>query len=109
MKLINKILVVAVTTVAFTAVNRVGADDTGVGSPKARELAASFRKVPGTTTDMLDRSIKVGSPKAVEMAASLRKVRGTTVDRLDRSYAGIPKLREQFGPAAKEFQVAPLK
>ncbi|KAF0174449.1 MAG: hypothetical protein FD161_3589 [Limisphaerales bacterium] len=49
-------------------------------SPKAKELADSLAKVPGATTDMVDRSIKAGSPKHVAFVESLRKERGTTPD-----------------------------
>lgn len=46
-------------------------------SPRAQEQASSLRKVPGTTPEMIDRSVQVGSPKAIEFAHSLRKVPST--------------------------------
>lgn len=49
-------------------------------SPKAKSLADSLARVPGTTTDMIDRSLKDGSPKHVAFVESLRKERGTTPD-----------------------------
>lgn len=62
-------------------------------SPKAKELANSLAKVPGTTADMIDRSIKAGSPKHTEFVASLHKVPGTTADMVVRhARVGTPKL-----------------
>lgn len=49
-------------------------------SPKAKALADSLARVPGTTTDMIDRSLKNGSPKHVTFVESLRKDPGTTPD-----------------------------
>lgn len=49
-------------------------------SPRAKELADSLARMPGATTDMIDRSVKSGSPKHTELAASLSKVPGTTPD-----------------------------
>jgi len=109
MKPINKLLFVAAIAVALISINRVAAADTNPGSPKAQELAASYRTVAGNTPDLIDRSIKAGSPKALESAASVRKVQSTTPDLLDRSYAGIPKQKELLGARAREFQVAPIK
>jgi hypothetical protein len=109
MKPINQLFLAAAVAVAFISVNRVVADDARAGSPKAQELAASYRTVAGTSTDLIDRAVKVGSPKALEMAASFRKVPSSTPDLVDRSYAGIPKLKELQGARATEFQVAPVK
>ena len=33
-------------------------------SPKAKAFADSLRTVPGTTPDLIDRSVRAGSPKA---------------------------------------------
>jgi len=85
-------------------------------SPKGQEQANSLRKVPGTTPDMIDRSVKAGSPKAIELANSLRKV-PSTGNSIDLAHAPRPTmspkdpryevaLREN---ATKSFQVAPLK
>jgi len=62
-------------------------------SPKAKELADSLTRVPGTTVDMVDRSLKSGSPKHTEFVASLSKVSGTTPDMVVRhARLGTPKL-----------------
>ncbi len=49
-------------------------------SPKAKVMADSLAKMPGTTTDMIDRSPKNGSPKHIAFVESLRKDSGTTPD-----------------------------
>ncbi len=87
-------------------------------SPKGQDQAYSLRKVPGTTPDMIDRSVKLGSPKVIEFAHSLRRVPSTGAS-IDLAHAPRPTmspkdpryevaLREN---AAKqvEFQIAPLK
>lgn len=64
-------------------------------SPRAKELADSLARVPGTTADMIDRSVKASSPKLTEMTASLRKVPGTTPDMIVRNGPALsPKLLE---------------
>ena len=87
-------------------------------SPKAKELAYSLRKVPGTTPDMIDRSVKLGSPKALEFAHSLRKVPSTGPS-IDLAHAPRPTMSPKdprYETALRknaaqqlEFQVAPLK
>lgn len=49
-------------------------------SPKAKVMADSLAKMPGTTADMIDRSLKNGSPKHIAFVESLRKDPGTTPD-----------------------------
>lgn len=83
-------------------------------SPKAKELADSLRIVPGTTTDMFDRSLKAGSPKGIELATSLRKVprigpridlaHGPRPTRSPKDWSYYQELRR-----LQEIQVAPLK
>ena len=104
----NLLLLAAVTAVAtFAGVAK--ADDAYL-SPKARQLAQDFRKVPGTTTDMLDRSIKSGSPKGIAMAESLRKVPGTTENRLVRYTGAVsPRALANNPSLGQQFQIAPLK
>lgn len=85
-------------------------------SPRAQEQAYSLRKVPGTTTDMIDRSVKAGSPKAIEQANSLRKVpsTGTTVDLAHAPRPAMSPKDPRFetalrANAQREFQIAPVK
>jgi hypothetical protein len=85
-------------------------------SPKAKAAADSLRRVPGTTPDLIDRSVKAGSPKGLAFAESRRRVPniGPTVD-----WVHAPRpMRSPKDPrfqtawrsnAVKEFQVAPLK
>jgi len=85
-------------------------------SPRAQEQANSLKTVPGTSHDMIDRSVKIGSPKQIALAESLRKV-PSTGNNVDLAHAPRPTLspkdpryetalREN---ATKTFQVAPLK
>lgn len=85
-------------------------------SPKGQEQAYSLRKVPGTTPDMIDRSVKAGSPKAIELANSLRKV-PSTGNSIDLAHAPRPTMSPKDprfetalrANAQREFQIAPLK
>src|SRR5439155_708922 len=45
-------------------------------STKGAQLQYDLRKVPGTTPEVPDRSVKAGSPKALDFANSVRKVEG---------------------------------
>ena len=115
MKTLNHLLAAAVAVVTLTLTLNASAGEPLL-SPRAKELAHSLRKVPGTTPDMIDRSVKVGSPKAIAFADSLRKV--PSIGRnIDLTHAPRPTLspkdprfemawREN---AVKEFQVAPLR
>ena len=99
---------VAVAGVLTLAGNTFAGD--AVLSPKAKELADSLRKIPGTTTDMADRSIKLGSPKAQES----RKV-ASTGPSIDLAHGPRPTLSpkdpryDQELRRLREIQVAPLK
>lgn len=108
-------LLLAATVALLTAVNTASAAEP-LHSPKGKALADSLRTVPGTTTDMIDRSVLPGSPKGRELAYSLRKVpsigpsvdlahgpRPTLSPKDPRYEAALRELR------AKEFYVAPLK
>ena len=101
-------LITAVTAIAtFTHVAK--ADDAFL-SPKARQLASDFRKVPGASADSLDRSAKSGSPKGIAHAESLRTVPGTTQDLLARNTGAVsPRALANNPSLGQKFQVAPLK
>ena len=106
----KKTLVLAVAVAGiFTLVAGASASEPLL-SPKAKELADSLRKVPGTTPDMIDRSVKAGSPKALDLANAQRKVPGTTTDMLVRSGpAAPPRLLANEPWRLQQLQVAPLK
>ena len=106
----KKTLVLAVAVAGiFTLVAGASASEPLL-SPKAKELADSLRKVPGTTPDMIDRSVKAGSPKALDLANAQRKAPGTTTDMLVRSGpAAPPRLLANEPWRLQQFQVAPLK
>lgn len=79
-------------------------------SPKGAQLQYELRKVPGTTPDVLDRSVKAGSPKALDFAYSLRKTPGSTPDVLVRNLpAAPPRLLANEPWRLQQFQIAPLK
>jgi hypothetical protein len=79
-------------------------------SPKGAQLQYDLRKVPATTPDVLDRSVKAGSPKALEFAYSLRKVPGSTPEVLVRNLpAAPPRLLANEPWRIQQFQIAPLK
>jgi hypothetical protein len=105
----------AAAVAVLTAFNAASAAEPLV-SPKAKALADSLRTVPGSTMDMIDRSVLSGSPKGRELAYSLRKIpsTGPSVDlahgprpvlspKDPRYEATLRELR------TSEFQVAPLK
>ena len=103
---------VAVAGVLTFAGNTFAGD--AVLSPKAKELADSLRKVPGTATDMADRSLKSGSPKGIAMAQESRKV-ASTGPSIDLAHGPRPTLSpkdpryDQELRRLREVQVAPLK
>jgi hypothetical protein len=109
------ILLLAATVVVFTAVNAASAAEPLL-SPKAKALADSLRTVPGSTTDMIARSVLSGSPKSREMAYSLRTVpsTGPSVDLAHGPRPSLSPKDPRYETAlrelrAREFQVAPLK
>ena len=105
----TNLLLIAVVTAVTTLTSVAEAGDAYL-SPKARELAQASRKVPGTATDMLDRSLKSGSPKGIALAESLRKVPGTTEDRLVRYTGAVSPHALANNPSlGQQIQVAPLK
>ena len=79
-------------------------------SPRAKVLADSLARVPGTTTDMIDRSVKNGSPKHIAFVESLRRVPGTTEDMIVRWGPPVsPRLLANEPWRLNSFRVAPLK
>ena len=108
-------LILAAAVATLTLTSGVYAGD-AVLSPRAKEMQDSLRKIPGTTTDMIDRSAKVGSPKAQDLAHSLRKVPSTGPS-IDLAHGPRPTLSPKdprYETALRElresqFQVAPLK
>ena len=79
-------------------------------SPRAKALADSIRRIPGTTPDMIDRSVKAGSPKALDLANAQRKAPGTTTDMLVRNGPAVPpRLLANEPWRLEQFQVAPVK
>lgn len=111
---INLLLAVA-TLAILTAVNSASAVEPLL-SPKAKAQADSLRTVPGSTKDMIDRSVGPGSPKGRELAYSLRKVpsTGPSVDLAHGPRPTMSPKDPRYDTAlrelrAKEFYVAPLK
>ena len=112
----NILLAIAVAS-AFGLAASANAGD-ALLSPKAQAFADSLKKVPGTTSDMIDRSVKVGSPKAIELAHSLRKVPSTGPS-IDLAHAPRPTMSpkdSRFEMALREnatkqleVQITPLK
>ena len=79
-------------------------------SPKGKVLADSLARVPGTTPDMIDRSLKDGSPKHIAFVESIRRVPGTTPDMIVRNLPAVPpRLLANEPWRAESFRVAPLK
>ena len=106
----KKTLLLAATVAGiFTFVVSAPAGD-ALLSPKAKALLDSLRTVPGTTPDLIDRSVRAGSPKALDLAHAQRKVPGTTADMLVRNGpAAPPRLLANEPWRLQQVQVAPLK
>ena len=108
-------LILAAAVASLTLTSGVYAGD-AVLSPRAKEMRDSLRKLPGTTTDMIDRSAKAGSPKALDLAHSLRRVPSTGPS-IDLAHGPRPTLSPKdprYESALRELresqiQVAPLK
>jgi len=113
MKTMKHLLVAAAAALTLTVGAQAGEP---LLSPKAKDLADSLRKVPGTTPDLIDRSVQSGSPKGRDLAYSLRKVPSTGPS-IDLAHAARPTLSPKdpgFETAWREnavkvFQIAPLK
>ncbi|PYK99226.1 MAG: hypothetical protein DME19_09425 [Verrucomicrobia bacterium] len=79
-------------------------------SPRGTQLQYDFRKVPGRTPDLLDRSVKAGSPKALDFAYSLRQAPGSTLDVLVRNLpAAPPRLLANEPWRLEQFRIATRK
>lgn len=109
------LLLAAATVAVLTTISAASAAEPLL-SPKAKALADSLRTVPGSTTDMIDRSVSPGSPKGRELAYSLRKIpsTGPSVDLAHGSRPTLSPKDPRYETAlrelrAKEFYVAPLK
>ena len=115
MKTLKKVLLTA-AVVAIGATFSAKAGEP-LYSPKAKEQAASLRKVPTAQNELnLAANLPYGNAKALEIAQSIRKVPGTNND-FDLVHATRPSLapkdprfdiawREN---ATREFQIAPTK
>ena len=115
MKTMKHLLVAAAAVVTLTLTSNAQAGEPLL-SPRAKEQADSLRKVAGTTTDTIDRSIQPGTPKGRELAYSLRKVpsTGPSVDLVHAPRPTLSPKDPRFETAwrenaVKEFQIAPLK
>ena len=73
-------MVLATATAALLMALTTASASEPLLSPKAKVMADSLAKMPGTTADMIDRSLKNGSPKHIAFVESLRKDPGTTPD-----------------------------
>lgn len=108
----KKTLILAVAVAGVFTLSANAAD--AVMSPRAKAQADSLKKVPGTTTDMVDRSVKPGSPRGIEMAQSLRRVPSTGPS-IDLAHGPRPTLSpkdpryDQELRRLREVQIAPLK
>jgi hypothetical protein len=109
-------LLLAAATVALLAIVNTASAAEPLHSPKGKALADSLRTVPGSTTDMIDRSFLPGTPKGRELAYSLRKLpsTGPSVDlaHLPRPLLSPKDPRYEMALRelrARDFQVAPLK
>ena len=102
---------------ALTLAANTNAGD-AVMSPKAKAQADSLRTVPGTSTHMIDRSVKSGSPKVIALTESLRKVPSTPSNSMasvgyratgDDGITASPKGRQQLDERGSHVMIAPLK
>jgi hypothetical protein len=106
-------LLAIVAAVGLTFAGRAQAGEPAL-SPKAAQLRYDFRTVPGTTSDMIDRSVKAGAPKALALAHELRKVPSTGPS-IDLAHGPRPLLSpkdpryDQELRRLQEVQIAPLK
>lgn len=108
-------LLLAATVAFLTVVNTSSAAEP-LYSPRGKAIADSLRTVPGSTTDMTDRSVLSGTPKGRDLAYSLRKVpsTGPSVDLARGPRPHLSPKDPRYETAlrelrAREFQVAPLK
>jgi hypothetical protein len=116
MKTVKHLLVAAAAVVALSVTLSAQAAEPLL-SPKAKALADSLRKVPGTSSDVdLTKDRPIGNAKAWELARSFRTVPSTGPS-IDLAHGPRPTLSPKdprYEQAARElrqqqFQVAPLK
>ena len=70
-------------------------------TPKGKVLADSLARVPGTTPDMIDRSLPAASPKELAARASLARIGGSEADHLNRDVSSVsPRLAVKFPEVA---------
>ena len=106
----KKTLLLAATVAGLFTFGSSGHAGDALLSPKAKAFADSLRTVPGTTPDLIDRSVRAGSPKGLELADAQRKASGITTDMLVRNGpAAPPRLLANEPWRLQQFQVAPLK
>lgn len=105
----TKILIAAALILAPSIINQVYAGDVLL-SPRAAQLQHELRKVPGTTPDLVDRSVKSGSPRDLAFRESLRKVPGTTTDMIVRGVLpASPRVSANEPWRLQQVQIAPLR
>lgn len=103
------LLLATATAALLMAVTTVSASEPLL-SPKAKALADSLARAPGTTADVIDRSVKSDSPRHIAFAASLSKVPGTTTDMVVRWGPSIsPKVLANEPWRLDSFRIAPVK
>ncbi len=112
-----KNLLVAAAVVALGATLSANAGEP-LYSPKAKELADSLKKVPGTSVGNVNLAANrpIGNAKAWELAQSFRKVPSTGTS-VDLAHAPRPTLSPKDpryeaalrANATREFQIAPVK
>jgi hypothetical protein len=115
MKTLNHLLAAVVVTLGVSLSAQAGEP---LMSPKAKELADSLRKVPGTSANQpnLATNRPIGNAKAWDLAQSLRKVPSTGPS-IDLAHAPRPTMspKDPRYEAAlranveREFQIAPVK
>ena len=111
MKNIVLVVVAAAGVLMFAAIAHAGY---ALMSPKAKASEDSLKKVPGTTPDMIDRSIKPASPKVIALRESLRKA-PSTGPTIDLAHGPRPTLSPKDPRYEREVrrlgdvQAAPLK
>ena len=112
MKTLERLFFAAALLAALAFASRVLAHDTPV-PPRVKALQKERITVPGSTADLLDRSIKPSSPRGQQMQQESVKIPAARATDPDLVHAGRstlpPKLQEQQKERGTRFEVAPLK
>jgi len=115
MRKMKRMLVIAVVAAGFTLVNHASAqyqargDDGIYASPRFRQMLNEQKKAPGTTADVIDRSLKRISPKMQALLDGQKRVAGVNHDP-DLAHGRLLTGKHPFGAThTPEFQLAPLK